>query len=97
MNETYRILEELGPLPDASEAIADGILEKYEELFESIAPPQGIEEAIILAQLFPKSSCFGLEWTILHLLEKTPNWPLYKVIESCLSDEWKSVLLERLG
>ena len=95
-NKIYKCLEILGQLPDESEDIEVGVLEEYQELLWSIAPPQEIEEAMVLTRLFPKSACFGLDWTVLHILEKTPNWPLYEVIEACSSDKWKSVLLERL-
>jgi len=66
MDDNYLFLEKLGPLPDQSEEIGDGILERYEELFKSLEPPKDIDEAKILMRLFPKTS-----WKSLNLVHRT--------------------------
>lgn len=89
------ILLKLGPLPDESEEIADGVLEAYESIFPIVNQPVSFEEAEQLIMLFPPVSCYGLDWTLLHLIESTPGWPIRPIIEKCPSIEWRKQLLER--
>ena len=65
-----RELKELGGLPDDTrDDIPDGLLERFEELLSTVVPPILREEADILVKLFPDISAFGVEWTLLHLIE----------------------------
>lgn len=89
-------LSKLGPLPNDDQDIADGVLEQYEELLLSITPPTTLAEAQQLVTIFPPVSCFGAEWTLLHLIESTPNWPVMSVIEQCSSTYWRTYMLERV-
>ncbi|RZK27877.1 MAG: hypothetical protein EOO63_12455 [Hymenobacter sp.] len=89
-------LYQLGRLPDDSEDIGDGVLERYEALLGEIKSLSSPEEAEKIIALFPQTSCFGLEWTLLHLLETTPGWPIIAVIEQCPSPEWKQRMLARI-
>jgi hypothetical protein len=88
-------LKELGRLPDADDEMPDGLLEEFQELLDKIKKPITQEEAAILIKIFPEKACFGAEWTLVNLIESTPNWPLGQVIELCPSDEWKNQLLWR--
>lgn len=96
IREAIDKLAELGPLPDESQDIADCILEAYDELFSAITPPLSIEEAERLVVLFPPTACFGIEWTLLHLIESTPNWPIKSIIDLCPSPEWREQMLKRI-
>jgi hypothetical protein len=89
-------LGKLGPLPNDDQEIADGVLERYEELLLSIKPPVTLAEADQLVRIFPPIACFGAEWTLLHLIESAPGWPILQVIEDCSSTEWKNYMLERV-
>lgn len=82
-------------MPDEKQDIADGVIERYEEILHSISPPVSREEAEALVMLFPPNGCFGLDWTLLHLIETAPGWPLLTVIDRCLSTEWKQRMLDR--
>jgi hypothetical protein len=74
-------LVKLGPLPDEG-ATVERIAE-YERLLLSISRPVTDEEATTLAGLFGPDDCYGLAWTLLHLIETAPGWP----IEECLQDD----------
>jgi hypothetical protein len=94
--EIERLLE-LGRLPNENDDIPDGFLEEYEQLLALIKKPVSREDAAELVKLFPDISCFGLEWTILHLIESCEGWPIDEVINSCPSAEWKNTLCERVS
>ena len=86
----------LGPLPSEDEAEVEQ-LDRYGKLLESIGPPITDDEARALVRIFPPSdeSCYGLAWTLLHLIETAPHWPL----EDCLKDrqgDWVQYLRLRV-
>lgn len=60
----------LGPLPASNDTDANQ-LSNYQQLLESLQPPVSDAEAAVLAGLFPphRDGCFGLAWTLVHLLE----------------------------
>lgn len=47
-----------------------------------------------MVSLFGQDSCFGLAWSLLHLIETSPNWPLSDVLSNC-SNEWVLRLRDR--
>ena len=68
-----RDLERLGPLPtdDDDYPGIDQKLLDFELRLAAIDPPITMEEARILASLFPEdgSTGYGLAWSLLHLIE----------------------------
>jgi hypothetical protein len=62
---------EAGPLPseDAEQAAIDDALQRLER----ISRPVTDDEAQILATCFGPDDCFGLAWTLLHLIESAPR------------------------
>jgi hypothetical protein len=97
MRRAVTALAVLGPLP--SEQSADPkALESYETLIRAIESPITDEEARTLAGLFGADgadSCFGVAWSLLHLIETAPGWP----IAECLQDTengWIDLLKQRL-
>ncbi len=67
-----------GPLPseqDDSEH-ADADLEMRQQLLHAIAAPVTDEEARLLMTCFGGDNCFGLAWTLLHLVESAPTPPV---------------------
>lgn len=92
-----RYLIQLGQMPDEKQDIADGVVEEYEEILHSISRPVSQDEAEGLVMLFPPNGCFGLDWTLLHLIETTPKWPIMSIIEKCPSVEWKQRMLDRVA
>jgi len=76
----------MGPLPDSSSATSEQLV-CYQNLLESIPLPVNDDEAIVLASLFGSDDCYGMAWTLIHIIETSPHWPLAE----CLNDvrnEW---------
>ena len=63
-----------GPLP-ASATVDGKHLARLEDTLHKIAPPVTEAEAIALASAFgpDDDDCFGLAWTLLHLIETAPG------------------------
>jgi hypothetical protein len=86
-------LVKLGEFP-ASRDVVLSVMEKQEQLLGSIVPPVTDDEARELIKLFGPDDYFGGAWTVLHLIESAPHWPL----ADCLSEEsneWILRLKER--
>ncbi len=93
MQEAIRKLTRFGPFPPSEEA-EYAIISKQHELLQHIASPLTDDEARELVKLFGPDEYFGGAWTILHLIETAPHWPL----ADCLvneSNEWVSRLIRR--
>ena len=75
VRDEVRELLKLGPPPSEEALIRNSspFLEKYEQLLSSIEKPVTDEEAKLLTGLFGVDGCFGLGWTLLHLIETAPN------------------------
>lgn len=87
-------LIQLGPFPVSSE-VKQEVIAAQDKLLRSIKPPITDEEAKKLVTLFGSDDYFGIAWTILHLVESAPGWP----IQECLahnSNQWIVRLGERL-
>jgi hypothetical protein len=77
--------QRMGPFPSEQDLIrADPycFVEKYEQLLRSIEKPVTDEEAAILTGLFGTDDFFGVCWTLVHLIETAPNWPLDECLEN---------------
>jgi hypothetical protein len=89
-----RELTRLGQFPASANAVPETI-KTQERLLRDITPPVSDDEARELARLFGPDDYFGAAWTILHLIETSPCWPLL----DCLSsepNEWIARLKQRL-
>jgi hypothetical protein len=98
VREEIKELEKMGPLPSYKIAMQPEQLEKLERytlLIASIQKPVTDEEARVLASLFGPDDCFELEWTLVHLVESAPGWPLWDCLEDT-SNEWIQTLRQRL-
>jgi hypothetical protein len=85
----------MGPLPDSASAAHDlQRLEAYQRRLESIRKPVSDEEAEALAGLFGPDDCFGLAWTLVHLVDTAPSWPLVQRIPNS-NNVWIQLLRER--
>jgi hypothetical protein len=99
MRQKIEELVRLGPLPSEEQA-DDEYLERFEKTLKEVTQdakqePLTNEEAKALVGLFGPDECFGGAWTLLHLIESAPGWP----IEECLRDtsnEWVSRLNRRI-
>ncbi len=85
----------IAPLPASK--LADQVhLERLTDLLMKIEPPVSREEAIRLASAFGPDECFGLAWTLVHLVESAPGGPPLDAIPESDS-EWIMLLRERHG
>lgn len=87
-------LSNLGQLPPEVDA-CEQALDAIGSLVLQIEAPLSDDEARLLCKVFgPEDSCFGLAWSLLHLIETAPGWPL----PDCLSEprnEWTDRLKRR--
>ena len=70
----------MGSFPP-SDCIVVERLQRQEALLRDIVPPISDEEARLLVKILGPDEYFGLAWTVLHLVEGSPGWP----IEDCLN------------
>lgn len=87
-------LVELGQFP-ASGEVVNIVIRQQEALLTRICPPINDEEARLLVALFGVDDYFGLAWTLLHLVESAPGWPLPECL-AMESNEWVKRLRSRL-
>ena len=86
-------LVELGPLPSSVKPNMVR-LQKFQVLLERVEQPVSNNDARALVNLFGPDDCFGLAWTLLHLIETAPGWPLEDVLDRSGS-EWIDRLKQR--
>lgn len=72
MRESVDNFLALGPLP--SERATPAQVKRHQEALETIAGPVSLVEANALAEMFGPDDCFGLSWTLVHLIETAPDW-----------------------
>lgn len=54
---------------DETDEPTDVLIDKYADLLGKITKPITLDEAHILIKLFPPTALYGIEWTLLHLIE----------------------------
>ncbi|MFE2839248.1 hypothetical protein [Streptomyces mirabilis] len=81
-----------GPLPDwdSSEEEVD---RRYDQLCAIVRPVTG-EEAKALVSCFGPDDCYGVAWTLLHLIETGPN-PVLATDPGPDANEWHQRLYLR--
>ncbi|MGJ5176768.1 hypothetical protein ACQR16_07485 [Bradyrhizobium oligotrophicum] len=93
MQAAVKELLSLGPFPPS--AVADiATLEKIEAALEKIQPPISEDDAKALVGLLGSDDCFGLAWTLVHLIETAPGWPIEDALEG-RSGMWIEVMNTR--
>jgi hypothetical protein len=87
-DEIHEILQ-LGPLPEtvAVDESTEELLDSFYLLLKQLPTPVTDDEARALSSLFGPDDCHGLAWTLLHIVETAPNWPLEDVYEA--SSKWR--------
>ncbi|MFJ2016205.1 hypothetical protein [Streptomyces nodosus] len=84
-----------GPLPDW-DGSEDEIDRRYEQL-RAISRPVTAEEAQALATCFGPDDCYGVAWTLVHLIETGPG-PVPSVTRPASdSGNWHETLWLRWG
>lgn len=86
----------LGALPSSKSDIP--VIAAWQTALEKILPPTTDQEALALVSLFPDSDddCFGLGWTLLHLVESAPGWRVQKPVKMP-NNPWTVLLESRLA
>ena len=99
IRQEVRMLADLAPLGDEDDCPED-VLSKVEAGIDSIVRPISTEEARMLLPLFARGAedtLYGLMWSLLHLVETAPGWPLRELFEYKHGDfPWIDTLIDRL-
>jgi hypothetical protein len=93
MQEAVEELVALGQLP-VSARLDLATIEIIQKALARVKSPVTDEEARALVPLLGPDNCFGLAWTLLHLIETAPNWPLPECLRGSDND-WINLLKER--
>lgn len=93
MQEAIARLVELGRLPDERERDV-AKLEVLESVLKEVRRPISDDDARALTTLFGSDGCFGAAWTLVHLIETAPGWPLADCLQDT-SNEWIRRLAHR--
>lgn len=102
MRKEVEQLALMGAMPDeADERITAALVDEYADLLGKIVKPVTLDEAHILIKLFPPTALYGVEWTLLHLIESVyseiKSFEYRKLINECNSTEFKKILVQRLN
>ncbi|MER7537403.1 hypothetical protein ABTX77_21830 [Streptomyces sp. NPDC097704] len=81
-----------GPLPDWDSS-EEEIDRRYDQLCAIVRPVTG-EEAKALVSCFGPDDCYGVAWTLLHLIETGPN-PVLATDPGPEANEWHQRLYLR--
>ena len=94
MRPQVQELVALGPFP-AEDAATDEEVQRREELVTAIEPPITDEEARALVTVFGPDDFYGGAWSVLHLIESAPGWPIEDALGN-EDNEWIRRLRRRL-
>ena len=101
MRKEVEQLALMGAMPDETDEPTDVLIDKYADLLGKIVKPVTLDEAHILIKLFPPTALYGIEWTLLHLIESVyseiKSLEYRELINECNSTEFKKMLVQRLN
>lgn len=83
----------LGPLPD--ENADEAVIARHQVCLGKISRPVSDEEAALLIGLFGPDECYGLAWTLLHLIESAPGGVPMSSPPTEDANEWRRRLWAR--
>ena len=90
MRTAIEELRALGPLPpESTEDIA--LIQRWQDMLALVPSPVNTSEAKILCTLFGSDSCFGLAWSLVHLIE-TANDLSVEYLTHLPRNEWIDLL-----
>ena len=95
MRPEVEALVALGPFPAELGASVERV-RGHELAYRAIRRPVTDDEASVLLTILGPDDCFGLAWSLVHLVETAPNWPPPQW-PSALPREWRTVLEARIG
>ena len=76
----------LGPLPAAS--ASEEVIARHERSLASIQGPVSDDEAALLITSFGPDDCYGVAWTLLHLIESAPGGVPVAAEPALDANEW---------
>lgn len=79
----------LGPFPGSRDVVLTTI-DRQDQLLRRIVAPVTDDEARELVKLFGPDDYYGGAWTVLHLIESAPHWPLADCLPDPSPNEWIS-------
>jgi hypothetical protein len=82
----------LGAMPDSQ--ANESTIGAFERAVEKIAPLLTNDEAVALTACFGPDDCFGLAWTLVHLIESAPG-AVVPNDPGLQASEWIRLLWER--
>jgi hypothetical protein len=96
VRDEVRLFAELGPFPseDDESAGGDEVLEALEEALLAIERPVTDAEAELLITAFGPDDCFGMAWSLLHLVETSPT-PYPRTEPPADANQWHRRLWRR--
>ena len=73
-------------------------IEAIEKLLSSLVLPLSLDDVRALVSLLPANgdTAYGLNWSILHLVEAAPGWPHWEALQF-QQGEWIDTLVRRLA
>ena len=93
MRSSVARLVALGQLPIERGAAVPQV-QKFEQALQEIEAPLTKAEALALLPVFGQDGCFGLAWSLVHLIESAPGWP-FREAKLNAANPWVKSLLER--
>src|SRR4051812_13090582 len=82
----------LGPLP-SEQGQSDETIAMFEHALLKIAAPVTRAEAMMLTRSFGPDNCFGMAWSLLHLIESAPGG--LAIPSTADNNEWIQLLRAR--
>lgn len=79
----------MGPLPDWD--TSEELISYRQAQLEAILPPVTDEEAATLTECFGPDDCYGLAWSLVHLIETSPT-PAITTKPRPDANEWRYTL-----
>jgi hypothetical protein len=92
IRQTVQNLVSAGPLPSEQATVSE--IEATQRLLELVTAPLSDEEAQMLLAIFGPDDCFGLAWTVLHLIETAPSALTAKYSQNA-DNQWVKLLEQR--
>jgi hypothetical protein len=83
----------LGPLPDENADVE--IIARHSAALEKIVKPVSDDEAMQLIDMFGNDDCFGLAWTLLHIIETASHGAPLTHQPKSDANEWLRLLWDR--
>lgn len=93
MREEIQSFVRLGPLPDVN--APEEVIARHQRALERIRAPVTDSEASALVHCFGPDDCYGLAWTLLHLIETAPGGAPLPSAPGEQDNEWRLRLWKR--